>query len=192
MIITVRKETTLKQQPMRYEVAVTFGRFNIGHRGHIELIQKMLEHGDEAHVYVSAGASNNDWDLRVLLLTHLCREAKVDLNRVYFLKASNPFEAVNAAVQSSPWQEAVIVLGSDQMEMANKLGEVCDCPVVINRRTNSSTQMRFFLDVEDYIEDLRYLYNGDEYATCLAKILRKEELYCEKSGQATAKATTVA
>jgi cytidyltransferase-like protein len=192
MIITVRKETTLKQQPMRYEVAVTFGRFNIGHRGHIELIQKMLEHGDEAHVYVSAGASNNDWDLRVLLLTHLCREAKVDLNRVYFLKASNPFEAVNAAVQSSPWQEAVIVLGSDQMEMANKLGEVCDCPVVINRRTNSSTQMRFFLDVEDYIEDLRYLYNGDEYATCLAKILRKEELYCEKSGQATAKVATVA
>jgi nicotinamide mononucleotide adenylyltransferase len=177
---------------IRYEVAVTFGRFNIPHSGHTQLIQMMLEYGDEAHVYVSAGASNNDWDLRVLLLTHLCREAKVDLNRVYFLKAGNPFEAVNAAVQSSPWQEAVIVLGSDQMEMANKLGEVCDCPVVINRRTNSSTQMRFFLDVEDYIEDLRHLYQGDEYATCLAKILRKEELYCEKSSKATAKVATVA
>ena len=188
MIITVRKETTLKQQPMRYEVAVTFGRFNIGHRGHIELIRKMLEHGDEAHVYVSSGSANNDWDLRVLLLTHLCREAKVNLNRVYFLKANNPFDAVNFAVKSTPWNEAVIVLGSDQQEMANKLGDVCDCPVVINRRTNSSTQMRFFLDTEDFIEDLRYLYNGDEYSTALAKILRKEEIHREKSTEASRKA----
>jgi cytidyltransferase-like protein len=192
MIITVRKETTLKQQPMRYEVAVTFGRFNIGHRGHIELIQKMLEHGDEAHVYVSAGASNNDWDLRVLLLTHLCREANVNLNRVYFLKASNPFDAVNWAVNSTSWNEAAIVLGSDQMEMARKLGDVCDCPVIINRRTNSSTQMRFFLDAADFREDLIHLYNDDEYATTLAMILRKEELHREESPKASRKVSAVA
>jgi len=177
---------------IRYEVAVTFGRFNIPHSGHVQLVQMMLEYGDEAHVYVSAGGNNNDWDLRVLLLTHLCRESKVNLNRVYFHKAVNPFEAVNSAIEFSPWKEAVIVLGSDQMEMANKLGEVCDCPVVINRRTNSSTQMRFFLDVEDYIEDLRHLYDGDEYATCLAKILRKEELYREESIQSSNKVRAVA
>jgi hypothetical protein len=82
----------------------------------------------------------------------------------------------------------VIVLGSDQQEMASKLGDVCDCPVVINRRTNSSTQMRFFLDTEDFIEDLRYLYNGDEYSAALAKILRKEEIHREKSTEASRKA----
>jgi hypothetical protein len=95
-------------------------------------------------------------------------------------------------VKSTPWNEAVIVLGSDQQEMASKLGDVCDCPVVINRRTNSSTQMRFFLDTEDFIEDLRYLYSGDEYAVCLAKILRKEELYREEQVQSSNKVRAAA
>ena len=167
----------MKTEPIRYERSVTFGRFNIAHSGHVELIAMMLEHGDEAHVYVSDGKDNNDWDLRVLLLSHLCREANLDLNRVYFRKAKSPFEAVAGAVESSPWQEAVIVLGSDQQEMARKLGDVYDCATIINRRTNSSTQMRFFLDAENFREDLVALYSGDEYATTLAMILRKEELH---------------
>lgn len=167
----------MKTEPIRYEHAVTFGRFNIAHSGHVQLIAMMLEHGDEAHVYVSDGAKNNDWDLRVLLLTHLCREAKLDMNRVYFNKAKSPFEAVSKAVESSYWKEAAIVLGSDQQEMARKLGEVYDCPTIINRRTNSSTQMRFFIDAEEFLQDLIGLYGGDEYATALAMILRKEELH---------------
>jgi glycerol-3-phosphate cytidylyltransferase-like family protein len=177
-----------KPENIRYEAAVTFGRFNIPHSGHVELIQMMLDYGDEAHVYVSDGGSNNDWDLRVLMLTHLCRESKLDMNRVYFLKAKSPFEAVNQSVELSVWNEAVIVLGSDQMDMARKLSEVCDCPHIINRRSNSSTQMRFFLDAEEYYSDLVDLYEGDEYATVLAMILRKEERYREKSTEAARKA----
>lgn len=173
----------MKTEPIRYERAVTFGRFNIGHSGHVELIKLMLAHGEEAHVYVSDGGANNDWDLRVLLLTHLCRESKLDLNRVYFCKAKSPFEAVANAVESSPWQEAVIVLGSDQQDIARTLSNHYDCPVIINRRTNSSTQVRYFLDAEDFIEDLRHLYEGDEYAVTLAMILRKEERYREGSYQ---------
>jgi nicotinamide mononucleotide adenylyltransferase len=182
----------MKKENIRYEAAVTFGRFNIPHSGHVQLVQMMLDYGDEAYVFVSTGASNNDWDLRVLMLKHMCREAKVNLNRVYFLKASNPFDAVEWSVKATSWNEAVIVLGSDQQEMANKLGDVCDCPVVINRRTNSSTQMRFFLDADDFVEDLRYLYNNDEYATALAKILRKEELYREESTQSSSKVRAAA
>jgi len=169
------KSEVMKVQPIRYERSVTMGRFNIPHGGHIELIKLMLEHGDEADVYVSDGKGNNDWDLRVLLLGHLCREAGLDMNRIHFLKTKSPFEAVANAVESSPWQEAVIVLGSDQQDMARKLGEVYDCATIINRRTNSSTQMRFFLDAEDFREDLIDLYSGDEFATTLAMVLRQEE-----------------
>jgi len=172
-----------KAPTYRYERAVTFGRFNIPHQGHLELIQMMLAHGDEAHVYVSTGRSNNDWALRVLLLSHLCRKAHLDLNRVYFMEASSPYEAVSKTLESSPWQEAVIVLGSDQEVMARKLGDVYDCPVILNRRTNSSTQMRFFLDAEDFREDLLHLYDGDEFLTALAMILRREELSHEKSAE---------
>lgn len=178
----------MKTEPIRYERSVTFGRFNIAHSGHVELIEKMLAHGEEAHVYVSDGAANNDWDLRVLLLTHLCREAKLDMNRVYFCKAKSPFEAVANAVESSPWREAAIVLGSDQQDIARTLGEHYDCPTIINRRSNSSTQVRYFLDAEDFREDLLPLYQGDEYAVTLAMILRKEEVHREKSCEASRKA----
>ena len=181
-----------KVTPFRYERAVTFGRFNLAHNGHVELVRLMLAHGDEAHVYVSSGKANNDWDLRVLLLSRLCRHAGLDMNRVYFLKASNPYEAVSAAVESSPWEEAVIVLGSDQEQMARKLGEVYDCPVILNRRTNSSTQMRFFLDAEDFREDLLHLYAGDEFSTSLALILRKEEKLHEEPRQTARETAGVA
>ena len=173
----------IKAQPFLYESAVTFGRFNIAHGGHLELIQKMLEHAEEAHVYVSDGKANNDWDLRVLLLSRLCRHSNVDLNRVYFHKGTNPFAAVEQTLRSTPWEETVIVLGEDQEAMARKLGDVCDCPVILNRRSNSSTQMRFFLDREEFIQDLKGLYQGDEFSTALAKILRKEEVLREKSLQ---------
>ena len=170
-----------KTTPLRYETAVTFGRFNIGHGGHLELIRLMLARAEQAYVYVSNGKANNDWDLRVLLLSHLCREAGLDLGRVNFVKASNPFHAVQGALNESPWQESVLVFGEDQSVMAEKLSDVYDCPVILNRRSNSSTQMRFFLDREEFIQDLKGLYRGDEFATSLAMILRKEEIQREKS-----------
>lgn len=161
---------------IKYKRTVTFGRFNIGHSGHVQLIQMMLEYGEIANVCISSGANNNDWDVRVLLLKHLCREQGVPLNRVNFIKCANPFEAVEGAISSAEFGEVAVVLGSDQQDMARKLSEVFDTAKIINRRTNSSTQMRFFLDTEDFIEDLRYLHGGDEFAVTLAKVLRKEEL----------------
>jgi len=165
---------------IKYSRTVTFGRFNIVHNGHLQLIQMMLQYGKVADVCVSSGAGNNDWDVRVLMLRHLCREQGVPLERVNFLKCSNPFDAVDSAVRHAEFGEVAVVLGSDQEAMARKLAEVYDTAVVINRRTNSSTQMRFFLDAEDFIEDLKHLYDGDEFAICLAKVLRAEELRHEK------------
>lgn len=171
----------MKIKPIPYERTVTFGRFNIAHSGHVELVKMMLQHGKKAHIYVSDGRNNNDWSVRVLLLSHLCREAGCDMERVNFLKSKSPFVAVQETIDSSPHKEAAIVLGSDQQEMARKLGEIYDCPAIINRRSNSSTQMRFFIDVEDFIEDLKHLYGGDEFATSLSMILRAEELQREES-----------
>jgi nicotinamide mononucleotide adenylyltransferase len=181
-----------KATPILYKRAVTFGRMNIGHSGHAQLIKMMLNYAEVANVYISTGSANNDWDLRVLLLRHLCREADIDLQRVKFVKSNNPFDAVQETVGAAEFNEAVIVLGSDQMEMARKLGEVYDCPWIINGRTNSSTQMRFFLDAEDFIQDLRHLYNGDEYSIVLAKLLRKGELLREGSEKASRETRSVA
>lgn len=188
---TSHNNSMKKATPILYKRAVTFGRMNIGHGGHVQLIKMMLNYAEVADVYVSTGSANNDWDLRVLLLRHLCRDANIDLRRVKFLKSNNPFDAVQETVNAAEFNEAVIILGSDQMEMARKLGEVHDCPWIINGRTNSSTQMRFFLDAEDFIQDLRHLYNGDEYSIVLAKLLRKEELLREGSEKASRETRSV-
>lgn len=170
----------MKMQPIPYSRSVTFGRFNLPHSGHVELIAMMLAYSDRAHVYISGGAANNNWDLRALLLSHLCRKAGLDMKRVEFVKANNPYKAVYNTVQYAPYNEAVIVLGSDQQEMARKLGETHDCPWIINRRTNSSTQMRFFLDDLESESDILELYGNDEYSVRLAKILRREEVSRER------------
>lgn len=165
-----------KTQPLHYSVAVTYGRFNLPHTGHVELIQQMLAHGKEAHVYVSSARTNNDWDTRVLMLTQLCQVANVNLKRVKFLKSTDVFEAVSASVEYAPWNEVVVVLGSDQQGLGFTLARELDCAFIINKRTTSSTLMRTVIDSTEYIRDLVDHFYGDSYATALAMILRKEEI----------------
>jgi hypothetical protein len=156
-----------------YKNAVTFGRLNIPHYGHVELVQKMLEQADVANVYLSSGKKNTDWDLRVLMLRHLLREQGVDLRRVNILKASNPFSAVEDTMVTD--NDAVVVLGEDQYELANKLCSDYHLGGQLNRRSGSSTQVRHLLDHGDF-DDVRYIYRGDDYAVRLAAMLRREEL----------------
>jgi glycerol-3-phosphate cytidylyltransferase-like family protein len=162
----------MKKKLRIYKNAVTFGRMNISHRGHVELVQKMLEIADVANVYLSSGKKNTDWDLRVLMLRHLLREGGVDLRCVNILKASNPFSAVENMMETD--NDAVVVLGEDQYELANKLCADYHLGGQLNRRTGSSTQVRHLLDHGD-LEDVRYIYRGDGYAVRLAAMLRREE-----------------
>jgi hypothetical protein len=92
-------------------------------------------------------------------------------------------EAMTFSVDMAPFNECVLVLGSDQMTMGRKIAEAFDTGFIINRRSTSSTEMRYFLDAEGFIEDLRHLYSGDEYSIVLAKLLRQEELNRERSNQ---------
>jgi glycerol-3-phosphate cytidylyltransferase-like family protein len=163
----------MKKKQRIYKNAVTFGRLNIPHYGHVELVQKMLEQADVANVYLSTGKKNADWDTRVLMLRHLLREEGVDLNRVNTLKASNPFSAVEDVMDTD--NDAVVVLGEDQYELANKLCADYNLGGQLNRRSGSSTQVRELLDHGDF-DIVEKIYRGDNYAARLAAILRKDEL----------------
>jgi glycerol-3-phosphate cytidylyltransferase-like family protein len=163
----------MKKKQRIYKNAVTFGRLNIPHWGHVELVQKMLEQADVANVYLSTGKKNADWDTRVLMLRHLLREEGVDLCRVNILKASNPFSAVEDVMDTD--NDAVVVLGEDQYELANKLCADYHLGGQLNRRSGSSTQVRELLDHGD-LDIVEKIYRGDNYAVRLAAILRKDEL----------------
>lgn len=181
-----------KAQVIPYQCAVTFGRFNIPHSGHVELIQQMLNYGEYADVHISGSENNNDYDLRVLMLRHLCRVAKINLKRVRFFNSPTVVEAMTFSVNMAPFNECVLVLGSDQTNMGYKISEAFDTGFVVNCRSTSSTEIRYFLDAEGFIQDLLHLYDGDEYAIALAMVLRKEERYREKSAKVAGQINCVA
>ena len=161
-----------------YRTAVTFGRFNIPHFSHVELVEKMLEQAETAHVYLSVSASNTDWDTRSLLFRHLLRERGVDLSRVELLKSDGPFTAVETTLETDT--DLVVVLGEDQSALCERLCATFDLGGQLNRRTGSSTQVRHLLDQGDD-KGVAKVYRNDIYSIRLATILRKEELRREKS-----------
>ena len=173
---------------MRSKIALTFGRFNIGHSGHIELIEKLLIHGDIAKVYVSSGGKNNDRNLRVLLLRTLCRQAKVDLNRVSFLKAINPFRALSEVLEEERPEDISLVLGTDQSQMGRELSQKFDVFFFENVRSSSSSEVRQILDKGETPDQ----YKENRYAFKLSKLLRHEEISNEKFRKTQRKTKTPA
>ena len=156
-----------------YKTSVTFARMNIPHYGHVGLVEKMLEQGEVAEVYLSTSSRNTDWDTRVLALRHLLRERGVDLKRVKFLKASGPFQAIESTMGRD--NDPVVVLGEDQSALCEKLCSTYYIGGHLNRRTGSSTQVRHLMDHGDF-EAVEALYRNDPYAFRLATLLRREEL----------------
>ena len=177
----------IKNTQMRYACAATFGRFALPHSGHCGLIQQMLDHADYADVYLSGHEKNNSYDLRELLFRVMLRNRGIDLERVNFYQAPNVNDALKQSVANAPFNEVVFVLGSDQVDMLYSLSDVHDVNYIINSRSNSSTQMRYFLDSYDFLEDAIYLYDECEYATTIAYMLRSEERQREEQIQSSKK-----
>lgn len=168
---------------MSYKSCVTFGRFNIPHSGHVQLIEKMLSNGEQALVYISTGAVNNTWDLRVSALRALCRRSQLSMSRISFLKAKSPFGAVKKAIDRSEFGETALVLGEDQFLMGVKLSSDLDVPLILNKRTFSSTNVRFLLSRGER-ESLSSCYQ-DPYVMRLTELLYREELNRERSSKVT-------
>ena len=159
---------------------ITFGRFALPHFGHVELIEQILDNAHYADVHLSGHEKNNDWDIRVVLLKHLCRLHQIDLTRVNFYNSRTVSEAMAFSLDTVE-DDAVLVLGSDQVKMGKAISTAFNTSFLVNRRSTSSTEIRHFLDTFDTLEDLReHVYDGDEFAITLAKLLRKEEISREK------------
>jgi nicotinic acid mononucleotide adenylyltransferase len=180
-ITSMIKTDMKKAEPLLYKRAVTWGRFALPHTGHCSLIQQCLAHAEEVDVHISSHAKNNDADLRILLLRVLLRNRGVDLRRVNFYESPTIGEAMTFSIDMAPFNEVVLVLGSDQTDMLYSISDIYDTNYIINRRENSSTNMRYFLDSYDFLEDARYLYEDCAYATTLAYMLRAEERQRERS-----------
>ncbi len=168
--------------------AVTFGRFNLPHPGHVDLIKRMLEVADYAYVGVSSGKNNNWIELRIEVLDQLCYRAGLEMDRITFFAASSPYEAVAFATHDPLTDLAVpervanttVVLGVDQTLLGERLRDDLGVKFVPNEvRVGSSTVIRYFLDIgEEQI--VREIYQNDKWLFDDILDLRKEELAREK------------
>ena len=169
--------------------AVTFGRFNIGHPGHVHLVKRMLEEADHAFVGLSLAKSNNDIETRRDVFQALLEYGGVDVDRVSFFGAKGPFEAVeycitdvltrmvNPAIQNA----TTVVLGVDQSALGERLRDDLGVKFVPNKiRVGSSTVIRYLLEIGEE-QTVREIYHGDKNLFQMVQQLRSEELAREKS-----------
>jgi len=169
--------------------AVTFGRFNIPHPGHVHLIKRTLEEADHAFVGLSLAKTNNNIELRRDVFHELLSHAGVDEKRVSFFGAKNPFEAVeycitdvltrmvNPAIQNV----TTVVLGVDQSALGERLRDDLGVKFVPNKiRVGSSTVIRYLLEIGEE-QTVREIYHEDNDLFQMVQLLRREELAREKS-----------
>jgi cytidyltransferase-like protein len=158
--------------------SVTFGRFNLPHPGHIDLIKRMLSLGGQAFVGISTGRNNNDYLMRREVLDQLCYREKLDPYKIHFFPSPNPFEAVEYSLKTAP---ATLVLGRDQSKLGEKLSQDLGVKFVPNEvRVGSSTVIRYFLEIGEE-QLVRDIYHNDDFIFSDILDLRQEELLREKS-----------
>lgn len=167
-----------------YEVAVTQGRFNIPHLGHVKMIQEMLEQADTAHVLIGKGKDNIDQDLRSQLLRAALRHEGVDLSRVKLIKQENMMQYAPALSSKVGDKKAIAVLGEDQEKFLQSVGKVAKMDTHLVPRGAggaSSTKIREMIDSGD-LAGLRKAYEYDPYLVRLARAARSVEKEPEKWG----------
>jgi cytidyltransferase-like protein len=178
----------MKKQPFHTN-AVTFGRFNIPHPGHVQLVERMLQEADQALIGFSTSKNNNNIELRRDVFYNLLIHAGIDIDRVHFFGDCGPYKAVEFCITDSltrlvdPEIQAntIVILGIDQSALGMRLRDDLGVRFIPNEiRVGSSTVIRYFLETGD--EDIvRDIYHGDEELFQMVQLLRQEELSREKS-----------
>ena len=172
-----------------FSQAITFGRFNLPHPGHVHLIKRMLKEANCALVSISLGKNNNDVHLRRYVIERLCELEEVDMNQVDFFGSHNPYSAVefvtNNVMTRMPdphlLNHTTVVLGVDQTKLGERLRDDLGVKFVPNKiRVGSSTVVRYFLEQGDE-STVKEIYHNDPELFSAIQALRSEELAREKS-----------
>jgi hypothetical protein len=134
----------------KYDLAVTFGRFNLLHVGHIDMFERMVGFAGTCLIGVSTGPDNLPIDQRVAVI-----EKAMGMNGVVYehfggvyetAKASNPF----AFFEFVPAERVILVLGEDQVKLAEAAKRVLGWDYHLVKRLCSSTEVRALIDNEEW------------------------------------------
>ena len=143
-------ETTTPHETLQ-SAAVTFGRFNLLHKGHIDLFTKMSCYGT-VYIGLSSAKGNLDAEARKAVILKALQpgvEAGLFEHGVKVIIAHQPFE-VFEIVANEIGSEVTAFFGTDQDKLATSASRAFGWDKKVIERLTSSTAVRALIDAEEW------------------------------------------
>ena len=136
---------------MQYTHAITFGRFNLLHKGHLDLFKQMGQAAREVLIGVSTGSKNLTYKLRSdVIWTAIRNNLDFDFNQYQVFAKRSPFGMFDI-LKDVDKSGVVVYLGHDQFELGKTLSREFGCACVTIPRLTSSTTIRTLIDNEEWV-----------------------------------------
>ena len=128
---------------MRFKLAFTFGRFNLLHRGHIDLFKQMLGCSEKIVIGVSSSSKNLNYAPRRRVIRTALQDGSYTI-----VAAASPFALLEHIKDEA--EDTVIYLGHDQFELGQTISREFGCATICIPRLTSSTTIRHLIDTEQW------------------------------------------
>jgi len=132
----------------QYKLAITFGRFNLLHRGHVDLFKQMGLSADKVLIGVSSSSKNLNYASRRKVIKTALREDPEFVAPFEVETFRSPFHAME--VVDEDWFNTVVYLGEDQFELGKTLTREFGCASITIPRLSASTTIRNLIDREEW------------------------------------------
>ena len=133
----------------QFKHAFTFGRFNLLHRGHVDLFQRMCDVAETTTIGVSTGPKNLLYRQRADVISRWAKLEAPDLN-ITLLPKLQPFDLLREIPIDVNPLEVVFFVGEDQYKLAKAVERSLGFHSVTIPRLSSSTLVRQTIDNEDW------------------------------------------
>ena len=133
---------------MRFKLAFTFGRFNLLHRGHLDLFKQMGSAAEEILIGVSNGPKNLSYVSRRKIIKTALR-ADWQFNSPFRVETKRSPFGLLEMINHKP-EDTVVYLGQDQFELGQTLTREFGCAAITIPRLTSSTTIRHLIDTEQW------------------------------------------
>jgi hypothetical protein len=133
----------------QFKQAITFGRFNLLHRGHTDLFQRMSEAADQVKIGLSTGPKNILYRTRADVIEKWSRLDAPDVN-LKLIPKLQPFDLLSELPITLNPVEVVFFVGEDQYKLAKAVERSLGFSTRIIPRLTSSTLVRQAIDNEEW------------------------------------------
>lgn len=132
-----------------YDLAITFGRFNLLHNGHVDLFEQMAATAPISSIGVSSSSKNLPIPDRIRVIDKALRVSGIE-DSVITTCGSNPFDYFGRIAESYSSHNIILFLGEDQEVLAKAAQRVFGWEYQLIKRLGSSTEVRGVIDNEQW------------------------------------------